>query len=84
MSNINILIVFYFRFLINCNLFLVVGPLGGVPPPKPACFFPGLPPPDPRDLLALSLNQFLLQNWLIWKGSGSETMLNRLDLKNHV
>ena len=37
MYNINILAIFDFRFLINSNIFLVVEPLGGVPPPKPLC-----------------------------------------------
>ena len=44
---IYILAIFHFRFLINFDIFLVVGPLGGVPPPKPPCFFPGAAAPGP-------------------------------------
>ena len=45
----NILAIFYFRILINFNIFNDFGPLGGVPPPKPTCF-PGCrrPPQTPR------------------------------------
>ena len=45
--NINVLAIVHFRILINFNIFLVVGPLGGVPPPKPPCFFPGAAAPGP-------------------------------------
>ena len=47
MYNINILVIFCFPFSINFDIFLVVGTLGGVPPPKPPCFFPGAAAPGP-------------------------------------
>ena len=45
MYNIDILVICYFRFLIDFNIFLDFGPLGGVPPPIPPCFFLGAAAP---------------------------------------
>ena len=56
--NVYILAISYFRILMNFNIFLVVGTLGGVPPPKPPCFFPEAAAPRPRNLLSPSMNDF--------------------------